>query len=101
MHQKWNIAAANIQKEASNIFSFGVISDCSEISLRSASRRKKLDIMMFTLTSVVGNSIKNTMKRNIAYVFALLSVLRRVIKLVRNSAPAKRSRSPDFWPISR
>ena len=64
--QKWNSAAANIQKEASNIFSLGVISDCSDINLRKANKRKKLDIIILVLTRIVGNSTKNNRKRSMA-----------------------------------
>jgi len=36
MLQKWNKEAKKIHNDASNIFSFDALSDCKEISLRSA-----------------------------------------------------------------
>ena len=42
--QNWKILAINIQKVASNIFSFGNFNVCNEINLLKASSKKKLAI---------------------------------------------------------
>jgi hypothetical protein len=43
IHQKLKILAKKIHKDASNIFSFGALSDCKDTNLLMASKTNKFD----------------------------------------------------------
>ena len=91
--------ATKIHRDASNIFSFGVSNDCSEINLLSAKRIKKLDKIKSVFPKVVGNKIKKAKKNKKAKLLSLLNPFFFVTKFIMNSEPIKTSNNPTFEPI--
>ena len=64
--QKWNIAERKIQKDASNIFSFGEFKVFKETNLLKASNKNTFDNTIFVSSNMVGNKRMNTKKIRIA-----------------------------------
>jgi hypothetical protein len=60
MLQKWNNAATQTQIEASNIFSFDALSECSEKILLIANKMKKFENNKAVLSKTEGKNNMNS-----------------------------------------